>query len=159
MPPKAPTKKPRVNAELNKMRDTISELLFKHKEEMPDGVYKELYESLKVSSTIDQKWCRVTYVKATHSKDEDGDIVLSQDMNKRNVVLDITTIAQLNSRIQKHGFAYKDALINYSPHHKTCGCNSCHLKEHQFEEMIDEPFMFCPTDESYMILKVDVLDY
>ena len=158
MPPKAPTKKLHVNAELIKMRDNMSELLFKHKEEIPDGVYKELYESLKVNTTIDKKWCRVTYVKATHSKDNDGDIVLSQVLNKRHVVLDVTTITELKSRIQKHGFARKEALIKY-PHHESCGCSSCHLKEHQFEEMIDESFMFW-DEESHMILKVeDDLNY
>lgn len=153
------SRKKKVNADLIKLRDNVGELLFKHKEQIPDGVYKELYDSLQTNAKIDKKWCKVTYVKATHETDSDGDTVLSQDMHKRNVVLDVSTIERIKNCIQKTGFVRKRELINYSPHHNTCGCSSCHLKEHEFEEMIDEPFMFCPTDESYMILKVEELDY
>jgi len=156
MPPKA-------NSGVIKLRNAMSHVLYEQKQNMPDEVYKKLYEALsnETRQTLNKRWVKLHYIKAIGSTNFDSEmdeaveyypVETSQHYHTRNIQLTTDAIDRISNNLQKTYHSTFHAIIPED-------CNNRPAIQSEIEKEMDEENIFTPfSEESYMIIKMTIIE-
>jgi hypothetical protein len=155
---------PKSNSGVIKLRNAMSNVLYEHKEEMPDGVYKKLYETLsnETRQTLNKRWVKLGYIYASGIVDLDAmeeeefkyPMEVSQTYRTRNIQLTTDAIDRITEQLEKEHFARFKHIIPEEQRGGPC-TSGIYAK---IANELDEKGCFCHQDKSYMIIKMTILE-
>ena len=152
MPPKA-------NSGVIKLRNAMSQVLYEHKESMPDEVYKKLYEALsnETRQTLNKRWVKLHYICASGEmtfEDDDDEPLVSQTYCTRNIQLTTDAIDRITEQLEKEHFARFWHMISEEQRRDPTSA----IRNEIANDLDEKGCFTCQRDRSYMIIKMTIIE-